>query len=420
LDTLSGTRAGSDDNVWEVTTDDTIAALAELIVRFGANVQPGQIVALSSEPGKEPLTRAIASSAYACGAKFVDLSVFDVHIKRARLLNADPDTLGFVPPWYGERIKALGEHRGARIGLSGPVAPRIMDGIDPSLLGKDMLPSLREGIAQVLERTTNWTIAPCPTHAWATLVYPDLDPAAALERLWQQIRHVCRLDEPDPVAAWTKRIDELVSVCDRLGSLGLDSLRFEGPGTDLRVGLFQSGTWQAGRFSTVDGLGHHPNIPTEEVFTSPDPERVDGVVSATKPLYVSGALITGLKVRFEAGKAAQIDAQEGAGTLKGLSDRDPGGCRLGEVALVDREGRIGPLDTVFYDTLLDENAASHIALGQGFDFAVQHESDRARVNSSEIHIDFMIGGDEVSVTGLTRDGGEVPLLRDGAWQAAVR
>jgi aminopeptidase len=416
----SGTRARSDDNVWEVTTDGTIAALAELIVRFGANVQPGQIVALSSEPGKEPLTRAIASSAYACGAKFVDLSVFDVHIKRARLLNADPDTLGFVPPWYGERMKALGEHRGARIGLSGPVAPRIMDGIDPSLLGKDMLPSIREGIAQVIERTTNWTIAPCPTDAWATLVHPELDAAAALERLWEEVRHVCRLDEPDPVAAWTKRIDELVSVCDRLGSLGLDALRFEGPGTDLRVGLFQSGTWQAGRFSTVDGLDHHPNIPTEEVFTSPDPERVDGVVSATKPLYVSGALITGLKVRFEAGKAVAIDAQEGAGTLKGLSDRDPGGSRLGEVALVDREGRIGPLDTVFYDTLLDENAASHIALGQGFDFAVQHESDRARVNSSEIHIDFMIGGDEVSVTGLTREGAEVPLLRDGSWQAAVR
>jgi aminopeptidase len=416
----SGTRAGSDDNVWDVTTDGTIAALAELIVRFGANVQPGQIVALSSEPGKELLTRAIASSAYACGAKFVDLAVFDVHIKRARLLNADPDTLGYVPPWYGERIKALGEHRGARIGLSGPVAPRIMDGIDPSLLGKDMLPALREGIAQVMERTMNWTVGPCPTPEWAALVYPELDPPAALERLWQQIRHVCRLDEPDPVAAWTNRIDELVSICDRLASLGLDSLRFEGPGTDLRVGLFGSGTWQAGRFTTVDGLGHHPNIPTEEVFTSPDPERVDGVVSATKPLYVSGALITGLKVRFEAGNATQIDAEEGAGTLSGLADRDPGACRLGEVALVDREGRIGPLDTVFYDTLLDENAASHIALGQGFDFAVQGESDRARVNSSEIHIDFMIGSDEVSVTGLTRDGSEVPLLRDGAWQAAVR
>jgi aminopeptidase len=295
-----------------------------------------------------------------------------------------------------------------------------MDRIDPSLLGKDMLPALREGIAQVMERTTNWTVAPCPTPEWAALVYPELDPTAALERLWHQIRHVCRLDEPDPVAAWTKRIDELVSVCDRLASLGLDSLRFEGPGTDLRVGLFQSGTWQAGRFSTVNGLGHHPNIPTEEVFTSPDPERVDGVVSATKPLYVSGALITSLKVRFEAGKAVAIDAEEGAGTLRGLSERDPGACRLGEVALVDREGRIGPLDTVFYDTLLDENAASHIALGQGFDFVVQGESDRARVNSSEIHIDFMIGGDEVSVTGLTRDGGEVPLLRDGAWQAAVR
>jgi aminopeptidase len=393
-----------------------IRALAELIVRFGANVQPGQIVALSSEPGKEPLTRAIAEVAYEQGAKFVDLAVFDVHLKRARALHAAKDTLGYVPPWYGERAIALGEHRCARIALSGPVAPKIMDDVEPERLGLDMLPAVREGIALVNDRTTNWTISPCPTPAWAELVHPELAPGAALDRLWEEIVHVCRLDEPDPVAAWEARVDRLVEAAGKLDDLRLDALHFEGPGTDLTVGLLSGSRWRCGYFSTIDDIVHHPNLPTEEVFTTPDPERVDGIVLATKPLFVSGALVTGLEVRFEAGRAVQVDADQGAGTLRALTGRDPGAARLGEVALVDREGRIGPLETVFYDTLLDENAASHIALGQGFGLAVEGETDQARVNESEIHVDFMIGGDHVAVTGILGDGERVPLLRDGSWQ----
>jgi len=395
---------------------DYVRALAQLIVRLGANVQPGQIVALSSEPGKEPLTRAIAEVAYEQGAKFVDLSVFDVHLKRARALHAAPDTLGFVPPWIGERIRALGEHRCARIVLSGPVAPHVMDGVDPQLLGLDMLPAVRESIAVVNERTTNWTVAPCPSAEWAQLVHPELDPPAALERLWQEIAHICRLNTADPQAAWEARLDQLVAVADKLDQLRLDAVRFDGPGTELTVGLLGGSRWRCGRFSTVDGIAHAPNLPTEEVFTTPDPERVDGVVRATKPLYVSGALITGLQVRFEDGRAVEIEADQGAGTLRALSERDPGGARLGEVALVDREGRIGPLQTVYFDTLLDENAASHIALGQGYEMAVVGNQDIRRVNHSEIHIDFMIGSPELAVTGLRGDGAEIPLLRDATWQ----
>jgi aminopeptidase len=399
-----------------VSDERQVRALAQLIVRFGANVQPGQIVALSSEPGKEGLARAVADVAYEEGAKFVDLAVFDVHLKHARAQHAERETLGFVPPWYGERATALGEHRCARIALSGPVAPKLMEDVDPERLGLDMLPAVREGIALVNDRTTNWTISPCPTPGWAELVHPDLEPAAALERLWEQIIHVCRIDEPDPVAAWEARIDRLVAAADRLDELRLDALRFEGPGTDLTVGLLPGSRWRCGYFSTVDGIVHRPNIPTEEVFTTPDPERVDGFVRATKPLFASGAMITGLRVRFEGGRAVEIDADQGAGTLRALAERDPGAARLGEVALVDREGRIGPLETVFYDTLLDENAASHIALGQGFGLAVEGESDQQRVNESEIHIDFMIGGDDVAVTGITPGGDAVPLLREGVWQ----
>jgi aminopeptidase len=393
-----------------------VRPLAELIVRFGANVQPGQIVSVGSEPGKEELARAIAEAAYKQGAKFVDLSVFDVHFKRARALHAAPETLDFVPPWYGQRVLALGEHRCARIALSGPVAPRLMEDVDPELLGKDMLPSVRESSKVLNDQTTNWSVAPCPTPEWAELVHPELEPPTALARLWEEIAHVCRLDEPDPTAAWSARMDQLTSAAARLEDLMLDSLRFEGPGTSLTVGLLEGSRWLAARLTTVDGIVHAPNLPTEEVFTTPDPSRTEGVVTSTKPLFVSGVLIEGLRVRFKDGQAVEINAQDGAGTLRTLSERDPGAARLGEVALVDREGRIGPLGTIFYDTLLDENAASHVALGQGFAFAVHGDDQVQRINQSEIHVDFMIGSPEVAVTGITRDGREVALLRGGDWQ----
>jgi aminopeptidase len=193
-------------------------------------------------------------------------------------------------------------------------------------------------------------------------------------------------------------------------------VHFEGPGTDLRIGLLPSSQWIAADFETVDGIDSRPNLPTEEVFTTPDPERVSGTVTATKPLFTAGTTITGLVVSFEAGRVVSVEADEGAEVLRGMIDIDEGGARLGEVALVDREGRIGPLGTVFYDTLLDENAASHIALGHGYLQGVSSEKEHERVNHSKIHTDFMIGGNEVSVTGRLTDGREVPLLRDGSWQ----
>ncbi len=398
-----------------MTGRDRIDGLAELIVQFGANVQPGQIVALSAEPGQERLARAVAVAAYRAGAKFVDLAVFDLYLKQARVLYANPDTLGYVPPWMGERLIAIGEHRCARIALAGVVAPHLMDDLDPDLVGRDMLPRLREGGKLLNERSTNWTIGPCPTEEWAEMVYPDLKGEAALERMWVEIAHICRLDEDDPAAAWSARLSQLDEVVRRLDGLALDRLRFQGPGTDLTVGLLPSSRWQAARMETIDGVVHAPNLPTEEVFTTPDPERTEGVVTSTKPLLVSGTILTGLRVRFEGGRAVDVDADQGAGTLRSLLERDPGAPRLGEVALVDRHGRIGPLETVFYETLLDENAASHLALGQGFAFLVD-DADRERINASEIHIDFMIGSNDVAVTGVTVDGREVPLLRDGDWQ----
>ena len=391
-------------------------AMAELVVRFGANVQPGQVVAIGAEPGKEQMVRAIAEHAYRAGAKFVDLSVFDVYLKRARALYGNTDDLGYVPPWMGQRVLELGELRAARISLAGPSAPHALDDVDPQLIGLDMMPRLAESMTVVNEATTNWSIVPAPTQAWALLVHPRLEPAAALDRLWAEVAHICRLDEPDPVAAWNVRLNELKRVASTLTELRFDAIRLHGPGTDVTVGLLPSSQWIAADSETVAGIAHRPNLPTEEVFTTPDPERVNGTVTATKPLFASGTTITGLRVSFEHGRVTSIDADEGAAVLRGLVARDEGAARLGELALVDGQGRIGPLETVFYDTLLDENAASHIALGAGYQMGVAADADRPLVNVSEIHTDFMIGSAEISVDGLRPGGEVVPVMRAHSWQ----
>ena len=396
--------------------DATLERFADLVVGFGANVQQDQIVAVGCEPGKEYLVRALAASAYRHGAKFVDVGWFDPHVKHARVKHARPETLDFVPSWYGERVLAIGDQRGARVALSGPTAPGLLADLDPALVGKDRLPAVKEGIQVVNDRTTNWTICPCPTQVWADLVFPELAEGERLERLERELLHVLRLDEEDPIAAWRARADALVSTAERLSERRFDALHYAGPGTDLTIGLLPSSGWRAARFQTIDGIEHMPNLPTEEVFTTPDPERTQGTVTSTKPLVlIDGTVVRDLVVRFEGGRVSALEATEGGETLQTIVGTDDGAARLGEVALVDREGRIGELGTIFYDTLLDENATSHIALGQGFPFVLD-EDDRERSNESEIHIDFMIGSDALTVTGLTAEGERVPVLVQGRWE----
>jgi aminopeptidase len=395
---------------------DLTRRLADLVVGYGANVQAGQIVGVTTYPGKEELTREIARAAYERGARWVDVVTFDPWVKRQRLAHADESTLDYVPPWLIDRLEWLSDEHAARVTLTGPASPEALAGIDPARAGRDLLPYLPNTGDVVNRRTSNWCVAPAPTVGWATLVYPDLAPGDAYERLWEVIAHICRLDEDDPVEAWRGRARTLESLAARLTERRFDAIRLHGPGTDLTVGLFPSSTWHAGDFTTVDGLRHFPNIPSEEMFTTPDPARVDGHVTATRPLELFGALIDGIRVEFSEGRAVRLDAELGVDTLRSLAAKDEGASRLGELALVDGEGRIGPLETTFYETLLDENAASHIALGSGYDLGVEATPDKARVNGSAVHVDFMIGSPELDVDGITGDGDVVPLLRDGAWQ----
>jgi len=395
--------------------DDRFQVLAELAVH-GANIQRGQVVAVAAELGQEELARAIAAAAYARGALFVDVLYFDPWLKRERIQHADPDTLGYVPPWLGYRVETLAERADATISISGVVSPDALNGVDPALAGRDRLPWVKERGRVVSEKLINWTIVPCPHPAWAQLVFPDLGADEAYEQLWQQLWYVLRLDEPDPAAAWDERSDSLKRSAAVLTEQRFDALELQGPGTELTIGLLPTSTWGGGDFTRRDGLRHLPNIPTEEVFTTPDPERTQGNVTSTKPLVLKdGTIVRGLRVRFEAGRAVEVEADENGAAIRTQTQADEGAARLGEVALVDGQGRIGPLGTVFYDTLLDENAASHIALGHGFGFAVDDE-DLPRINDSGIHVDFMIGSPELDVTGVTRAGERVPVLRNGAWQ----
>ena len=396
--------------------DATLQRYAQLAVAFGANVQPGQVLGVSAETGQEHLVRAIAAAAYRHGAKFVDPFYYDLYVKRERLLHAADDALDYVPPWYRSRILALGEERAARIGLSGTTNPGVLDGVDAERAGRDQLPFVEETAKVVNDRTTNWCAIPGPTRGWAQMVFGELDGDAAYAKLWEQILHVMRLDEDDPVEAWRERADVLVGAAERLTEHRFDALHFEGEGTDLRVGLLPSSRFISARFETIDGIVHMPNLPSEEVFTTPDPARVEGTVRATKPLELGGTVVEGLRVRFEGGRAVDFASDAGGDVLAAYAKRDDGAARLGEVALVDGDGRIGKLDTVFYDTLLDENAASHIALGSAYLFTVEDEADQPRANKSGIHVDFMIGGDDVDVTGLSASGDRVPVLRGGRWQ----
>jgi aminopeptidase len=395
--------------------EERMSRLAELAAH-GANVQQGQVVLVNAELGHEQLARAVAAAAYDRGARFVDVSYFDPHVKRARIAHADPETLEYVPPWYGERMRRHAEERGARINLNGVTAPNLLDDLDKTLVGRDRLPRLKEQSEIVSERSTNWCIVPAPTRPWAALVFPDLGGDEAYEELWRQIEHVLRLDEDDPTSAWDERMAVLKDSARRLSERRFDAIELRGPGTELTIGLLPTARWWAADFTTAEGLRHLPNLPSEEVFTTPDPERTEGHVTSTKPLVLQdGTIVRGLRVRFQRGTAVEIEADENVDALRARLAVDDAGRRLGELALVDRHGRIGPLGTVFYDTLLDENAATHIAFGSGFPFLVD-ESDVARVNESATHVDFMIGSPELEVDGITAAGERVPVLRGGDWQ----
>ncbi len=402
--------------------DERLERYAELAVRVGANLAPGQTLNVWCSVEHAPLARAIARSAYAAGAGYVDVFYADQHVRRAMIEHADEETLTWTPPWLLERGKALTDGHGAMILITGEPDPELLSDLDGARVGRARLTALQEeNLRAINERLVNWSIVAYPNEGWARTVFGEPD----VERLWDALGKAVRLDEADPVAAWHDHMDRLVSRAAALNGRRFDAVRFSGPGTDLTVGLLPGSVWSAAAFETSWGRRHIPNMPTEEVYTSPDYRRTEGVVRSTKPLSLFGTIVRDLELRFEAGRIVEVNATSGAEAVRAQLESDAQAPFLGEVALVDGTSRVGKTGLVFFETLFDENATCHIAYGAAI---VQNIADAeswsteerlARgVNHATIHTDFMIGGPEVDVDGLDADGSVTPLIRGDVWQLA--
>ncbi len=390
---------------------------ARLAVQVGLNLQPGQILAVNALPEHAPLVRAVAREAYAVGASYVDVLYSDQHVRRAHAELAADDMLGFSPPWLVARLRELGEQGGALIAITGNPEPELFADLDGERVGKARMRAVAEESLKLTDGLSNWTIVAYPNEGWAETVFGTPD----VEKLWDAVGKTMRLDADDPVAAWREHIARLQTRADVLNERAFDHLRYRGPGTDLTIGLHPDGKWQAA-LDESNGIEHVANMPTEEVFTTPDARRVDGTVRSTLPLQIQGNIVRGLEVRFENGHAVEVRAESGEDVMRTHVATDEGSTRLGEVALVDGHSAVGQTGLVFYDTLFDENASSHIAFGASIVQALPWASDLSPeerhergVNHSSIHTDFMIGSNELEVDGVTADGEAVPILRNGDW-----
>jgi aminopeptidase len=405
-----------------VTADERIERYADLVVRVGANVQAGQEVVLVHDVEHVPIARAVARAALRAGARRVDAMVTDLHLRKAAIELGPEEELGRTAPHLLDWARTWRETLPAIIRLTGNADPALCAGLDPALVGKAEPRDLRAlYLPLVTERVLNWVIVPAPNEGWARTVLGEPD----VERLWQAVVTAMRLDADDPVRAWREHAAALRSRADALDARRFDAIRFRGPGTDLVVGLLDASRWMCAMFETTSGIQHLPNIPTEEVFTTPDWRRTTGVVRSTYPLVVPGvwARIDGLELSFENGRIVEVRADgDGADVIRTQLDTDAQARFLGEVALVDGSSRIRETGLVFHNTLFDENASCHVAYGSGLPMAVEgadglgaEELLAAGVNVSGTHTDFMIGGSEVDVDGLAADGSATPVIRDDTW-----
>jgi aminopeptidase len=383
---------------------------AELCVRVGANVQPGQEVFLQGLVEHAPLVRALTRQAYRAGASYVHVLYADDHVRHAMIELGPDEALTYSPGWLKTFVEAGAGN--AYLGTTGDPEPELMADLDGGRVGRALMQEVTEIVMRQLhENSVNWCGVGAPNPGWAQQVFGEPD----VERLWELVSFCMRLDEPDPVAAWEEHVDRLQERADALTELKVDALRYRGPGTDLTVGLLPTSRWVGGASETASGIRFVANMPTEEIFTAPDCRRADGTIRSTLPLAYRGQIVRGLELTLENGRIVNVEAETGADFVRGQLASVENADRFGEVALVTGDSRVGRAETLFYSTLFDENATCHIAYGNGYPSTVDGEPGEG-LNAANIHVDFMIGGPELEVDGVLADGTVVPLIRDERWQ----
>jgi aminopeptidase len=404
-----------------VTNNDRLNRFADLVVRVGVNVQPGSGVMVTADTAHLEIARAVVERAYVAGAEWVEVEWSDGPIRHSRLTHSSIESLTRSRPWAIERVKELTAERGVVISLVGDPDPHLFDDVDPVKAAARRVDEAMAARDALLVHQLRWTVVAAPNPGWAREVFGEPD----TERLWDAVETAMRLDEPDPVACWRDRAAELAARGRALDALNLTEVNYRSAGTDLTVGLVPDCRWSGGGDNDPDGIWYMPNIPTEEVFTSPDRRRADGTISLTKPVIVNGQVVDGLRVTFSGGRITDVTAASGAEAVLAELDTDEGARSLGEVSLVDRDSRIAKAGILFHNTLFDENAACHVAWGQSFPFAVAGGLERTDderfdigLNRSAVHTDVVIGGAGMTVTG-TGPKGSVEIIRDDEWILAV-
>lgn len=407
------------------------ARYSQLAVKVALNLQPGQrllIVGPLANAGVSldaaPLVRGVAAAAYEAGAGLVEAVWGDEGLQATRFAHAPPDSFDEVSAWLPS---CLAEHVTAGHAVLSIYAndPDLLRDESPDHVGvlqratSRAFSPFREAISR---NETNWAVVAAPCPSWAARVFPSVAPGDQVSKLWDAIERVCRLDQPDPIAAWEQHLQVLATRAAYLNDRRYTALKYRGPGTDLYVGLPEGHLWVSGRTLTRSGVAFTANLPTEEVFTIAHKDLVQGVVRSTKPLSHGGRLIEDFELRFEAGRVVGLSAAAGEAALQHLVDTDDGAGRLGEVALVPHSSPISQSGLLFFNTLFDENAASHLALGSAYQFTLSGAEEMATPafsaaggNRSTVHVDFMIGSADLDVDGLFPDGGVEPVMRQGEW-----
>jgi aminopeptidase len=398
--------------------------LAEVAVKVGLDLQPGQDLVLTAPVAALPLVRRIAVHAYKAGAGLVTPFFSDEELTLARFHNAPDAAFDRAPGWLYEGIAKAFEGNAARLAIAGE-NPMLLSGEDPTKVAranKANSVAYQPALKKITGFDINWNIVAYPSLSWARLVFPNESDEVAVARLADAIFAASRVDVDDPVAAWREHNAALHARMNWLNEQRFHALHYTGPGTDLTIGLADGHAWMGGASPAKNGIVCNPNIPTEEVFTTPHARRVEGYVSSTKPLSHQGTLIDDIRVRFEEGRIVEAKASKGEAVLTKVLDTDEGARRLGEVALVPHSSPISQSGLLFYNTLFDENAASHIALGQCYttcfvdgDKLTAEQIAAQGGNKSFIHIDWMIGSAEIDIDGLHADGRRVPVMRKGEW-----